>query len=66
MPHTQKTPYVVFLDRDTLSPETHLRELESPHRLEDITQTAPDEVAERTRDAEIVISYGPHLEEIPS
>ena len=56
MPHPQDTPHVVFLDRDTLSPETHLREIAFPHSLEVHAQTAPDEVAERIRDAEIVIT----------
>ena len=56
MPHPQDTPHVVFLDRDTLSPETRLREIAFPHRLEVHAQTAPDEVAERIRDAEIVIT----------
>src|SRR5215204_5885294 len=49
-------PRVVFLDRDTLSPETRLRAPAFPHRLEVFARTAPDEVAERIRDADIVIT----------
>jgi glycerate dehydrogenase len=49
-------PRVVFLDRDTLSPETRLRAPAFPHRMEVFATTAPAEVAERIRDAEIVIT----------
>ena len=56
MNHADRTPRVVFLDRDTLSPETRLRALEFPHRLEVFAKTAPSEVRERIRDAEIVIT----------
>jgi len=56
MPHPQDTPRVVFLDRDTLSPETHLREIAFPHSLAVHARTAPDQVADRIRDAEIVIT----------
>jgi glycerate dehydrogenase len=49
-------PHVVFLDRDTLSPETRLRAPAFPHRMEVFAKTAPAEVAERIRDAEIVIT----------
>ncbi|WP_046865885.1 D-2-hydroxyacid dehydrogenase [Microvirga massiliensis] len=56
MNNADRTPRVVFLDRDTLSPETHLRALEFPHRLEVFAKTAPSEVRERIRDAEIVIT----------
>src|SRR3954447_11274093 len=48
--------HVVFLDRDTLSPETRLRAPAFPHRMEVFAKTAPAEVAERIRDAEIVIT----------
>ena len=56
MIHAGETPRVVFLDRDTLSPETRLRALTFPHRLEVFAKTDPAEVAERIRDAEIVIT----------
>jgi glycerate dehydrogenase len=49
-------PCVVFLDRDTLSPETRLRAPAFPHRMEVFATTAPAEVAERIRDADIVIT----------
>jgi len=49
-------PRVVFLDRDTLSPETRLRAPAFPHRMEVFATTAPAEVAERIRDADIVIT----------
>lgn len=51
-----QTPRVVFLDRETLSPETRLRSPAFPHTLEVFAQTAPDAVAERIRDADIVIT----------
>ena len=56
MPHPQDTPRVVFLDRDTLSPETRLRE--SPSRIvwRSMRRRRPSEVAERIRDADIVIT----------
>jgi glycerate dehydrogenase len=47
---------VVFLDRDTLSPETRLRDPAFPHRMQVFAKTAPAEVAERIRDADIVIT----------
>ena len=47
---------VVFLDRDTLSPETVLRPLEFPHELKVYDRTSADEVAGRIADAEIVIT----------
>jgi glycerate dehydrogenase len=47
---------VVFLDRDTLSPETRLRVPAFCHRMEMFAQTAPAEVAERIKDADIVIT----------
>ena len=49
-------PHVVFLDRDTLSPETRLRAPAFPHRMEVFAKTTPAEVAERIRDAEIVLT----------
>lgn len=47
---------VVFLDRDTLSPETRLRELGFPHRLEVFDRTRPEQVAERIAGADVVIT----------
>lgn len=47
---------IVFLDRETLSPETRLRAPSFPHRLTVYAHTAPDEVAGRIADADIVIS----------
>jgi glycerate dehydrogenase len=47
---------VVFLDRQTLSPETRLRELSFPHELKVHDRTAPDEVAGRIAEADIVIT----------
>lgn len=46
---------VVFLDRDTAPPHTLLRELSFPHTLELHARTAPEQVAERIADADIVI-----------
>ncbi len=47
---------IVFLDRDTLSPETTLREPEFTHDLVLYGRSAPDEVASRIADADIVIT----------
>ncbi|GEO86209.1 MULTISPECIES: D-2-hydroxyacid dehydrogenase [Alphaproteobacteria] len=47
---------IVFLDRDTLSPETVVRPPAFPHELIVHGRTAPDEVADRIADADIVIS----------
>lgn len=46
---------VVFLDRDTISPQTVLRPLSFPHTLQTHGRTRPDEVAARIADADIVI-----------
>lgn len=51
-----ETLRIVFLDRETLSPETRLRAPAFPHRLDVFAKTAPDQVPERIRDAEIVIT----------
>ncbi|WP_142848057.1 D-2-hydroxyacid dehydrogenase [Telmatospirillum sp. J64-1] len=48
--------HVVFLDRDTLSPETVLRPFSFPHRLTLYAHTGAEEIAERIRDADIVIT----------
>ncbi|HZP21637.1 MAG TPA: D-2-hydroxyacid dehydrogenase [Bauldia sp.] len=47
---------IVFLDRDTLSPETRLRSPAFPHSLTVFDRTAPNEVAARIAEADIVIT----------
>lgn len=47
---------IVFLDRETLSPETVLRPPGFPHELTVHARTSSDEVAERICDADIVIT----------
>jgi len=47
---------IVFLDRATLSPETTLREFNFPHELEVFDRSAPDAVAARIAEADIVIT----------
>ncbi|HET7715499.1 MAG TPA: D-2-hydroxyacid dehydrogenase [Bauldia sp.] len=47
---------IVFLDRETLSPETRLRSPNFPHRLIVHDRSAPGEVAARIADADIVIT----------
>jgi len=47
---------IVFLDRDTLSPETVVRAPSVPHEMVVHARTAPHEVAERIRDADVVIT----------
>ncbi|WP_321878547.1 D-2-hydroxyacid dehydrogenase [Paraburkholderia bannensis] len=47
---------VVFLDRATLSPHTRLRALPFAHQLETHERSSPEEIAERIRDADIVIT----------
>jgi glycerate dehydrogenase len=53
---TDRAARVVFLDRDTLSPETRLRELGFAHELEVFDRTTADQVAARIADADIVIT----------
>ena len=65
-----RTARVVFLDRDTLSPETRLRPLAFPHELAVFDRTKPEEVAGRIAEADIVITNkapvrGPALEGAP-
>lgn len=48
--------HVVFLDRATLAPQTQLRALPFDHTLETFERTAPDEVTERIRHADIVVT----------
>jgi len=47
---------IVFLDRETLPPETVLRAPGFPHRLVEHARTRPEEVAERIATADIVIT----------
>lgn len=47
---------IVFLDRDTLPPETVLKPLSVAHELVTHARTAPDEVAARIADADVVIT----------
>lgn len=47
---------VVFLDRDTISAQTTLRTLTFPHELTVYNRTAPDQVAQRIANADIVIT----------
>jgi len=57
MPHDAASPVeIVFLDRETLSPETTLRAPALPHRLTVHERTDPEAVAARIRDADIVIT----------
>ena len=46
---------IVFLDRSTLSPQTRLRAPSFDHDMAVFDRTAPTEVADRIRDADIVI-----------
>ncbi|WP_018701340.1 D-2-hydroxyacid dehydrogenase [Amorphus coralli] len=46
---------IVVLDRDTLRPETRLRPPEVPHTLVEHDRTAPEDVASRIVDADIVV-----------
>jgi glycerate dehydrogenase len=47
---------IVFLDGESLSADTRLRAPDFPHRLTVHERSGPDEVAERIRDADIVIT----------
>lgn len=47
---------VVFLDRDSISAQTTLRPLAFPHELVVYANTAPDQVAERIAQADVVIT----------
>jgi glycerate dehydrogenase len=47
--------HIVFLDRDTLSPQTRLRRPDFAHTWEEHGRTPPDAVAERIARADIVI-----------
>ena len=57
MTHEADAPAeIVFLDRETLSPDTTLRTPAFAHRLTVFDRSASDEVAARISDAEIVIT----------
>ncbi len=56
MSQAGEVPKIVFLDRETLSPQTALRAPAFRHRMEVFARTAPSQVAERIRDADIVIT----------
>ena len=51
-----ETPKIVFLDRDTMSPETSLRRPAFAHDWVTHARTAPDEVAARIAEADIVVT----------
>lgn len=48
-------PVIVFLDRATLAPEIALRHPDCPHEWREYDRTAPEQTAERVRDASVVI-----------
>jgi glycerate dehydrogenase len=54
---------IVFLDRASLSPQTVLRQPRFPHAFEVHERTAPDEVAGRIADADILIVNKVRLDE---
>ena len=47
---------IVFLDRETLSPEIHLQKVAFPHELITFGRTSPSETSKRIHDADIVIT----------
>lgn len=53
---TDRPARIVFLDRDTLSPETRLSGFRFPHDLVLYGRTAPPEVAARIAEADVVIT----------
>lgn len=53
---TQSPLNVVFLDRDTLAPHTQLRPFAFAHTMTVYERSSPEQVAERIRDADIVIT----------
>ncbi|WP_322050785.1 D-2-hydroxyacid dehydrogenase [Paraburkholderia bannensis] len=56
MPQSASNLRVVFLDRATIPPATTLKKLPFHHSLEIYETTSPNEVAERIRNADIVIT----------
>lgn len=53
---TEKTLNIVFLDRDTISPSTHIPEFNFKHKLQVFSKTNPQEIDTRIADADIVIT----------
>jgi len=53
---SERPASIVFLDRETLSPEIKLAKCEFPHEFTAFDRTAPSEVSERIREADIVIT----------
>jgi len=49
-------PRVVFLDRESLSPQTTLKPIPFKHEMTIFPRTAPEQVAERIAEADIVIT----------
>ena len=47
---------IVFLDRETLSPEIHLKKFAFPHELITFGRTSPSETSKRIHDADVVIT----------
>ena len=47
---------IVFLDRKTIGPSVDLKRPQFPHDWDEYEKTAPGEVVERARDAEIIIT----------
>jgi len=47
---------IVFLDRKSIGPSVDLKRPQFPHEWEEYEKTAPGEVVERARDAEIIIT----------
>lgn len=47
---------IVFLDRDTLSPQTRLRKPGFAHQMQLFGQTTAEQVSERIADADVVIT----------
>jgi glycerate dehydrogenase len=56
MTDSARPPRIVFLDRDTLSPETRLRRPSFDHEWVTYDRTAPEDVAARIADADIVVT----------
>jgi glycerate dehydrogenase len=56
MQSPRQIPKIVFLDRATLSPDTVLKPFPFEHTLEVFNNTAPEEVARRIFDADVVIT----------
>jgi glycerate dehydrogenase len=48
--------HIVFLDRETLPDQVTVRPPDFPHTMDAYQRTKPDEVVERARDAEIIIT----------